>query len=66
MKINGVQIGDKFKTGKNIAAEVVDFLECKSIKTGETVHYKCIAKGLGLASNTFEVPFSTVLRHKID
>lgn len=66
MKINGVQIGDKFKTGKNIFAEVIDFLDCKSMKTGETVEYKCIAQSLGLASNKFEVPFSTVLRNKID
>lgn len=66
MTIRNVTIGDKFKTGKNIVSEVVDFLEQKSIVSGEIIGYVCIAKGVDTFSvNTFEVPFTTVLRNKI-
>lgn len=66
MTINNVTIGDKFKTGKNIVSQVVDFIEKKSMVTGEIVGYICIAKGVDtVAVNTFEVPFATVMRNKI-
>ncbi len=65
MKINGVSIGDKFKIGKHGQAEVVDLLEKKSLITGEVIGYICLAKGLGLAVNTFETPFATVVRRRL-
>ena len=49
--------------GKHIVAEVVDILECKSLKTGEITGHICIARNVnGLATNTYEVSFTTVLR----
>lgn len=64
-EINGVKIGDVFKTGQKIKAIVVDFHVVTSMKTGELVGYKCIAKGLNtMALNEFETPFSTVVRNK--
>lgn len=68
MKIRNVEIGDKFRVNgsKFKIAEVVDFLECKSMATGEIVGYTCIAKLMGsLATNTFDIPFSSVVRYKI-
>lgn len=65
MTIKGATIGDRFKTGKHTTAIVCDFVEKKSLTTGEVVGYLCIAKSEGLASNEFEVPFTTVLRNKI-
>ncbi len=63
--IKGVSIGDKFKNGKHLTAEVVDFYEKKSLVNGTVIGYECIAKSMGLATNLFEVPFTTVLRNKI-
>jgi hypothetical protein len=66
MTIKGVTIGDRFKQGKNIVCEVVDFNEIKSLTTGIVTGYMCIVKGVNtIASNTFDVPFSTVIRNKI-
>lgn len=65
MTMNGVAVGDKFRNGKHLRAEVVDILECKSLVTGEIVKHLCIAQGLGLARNRFEVCFVTVVRNKI-
>lgn len=65
-EIKGVKIGDKFRQGKNLSCEVVDFYEIKSVTTGESKGFQCIAKGIDtIANNLFEVPFSTVLRNKI-
>ena len=44
MTIKGVTIGDKFKNGKHLIAEVVDFYEKKSLVTNEIIGYECIAK----------------------
>lgn len=66
MTIRNVTIGDRFKTGKNIVSEVVDFYEKKSMVTGEVIGHICIAKGVNtFSTNTFDVPFSTVLINKI-
>lgn len=66
MTINGVTIGDKFKNGKHIEAEVVDFHIVTSLKTGKVISHQCIAIGTNtMAKNEFTVPFATVLRHKI-
>ncbi len=65
-EINGVNIGDKFKQGNHITSEVVDFHEIRSVSTGELIGYKCVARGCGtMATNTFEVPFATVMRNKV-
>ena len=69
MTINNVTIGDKFnsKANGNVVCEVVDFYEQKSIATGKVMGYICIAKGIDtFANNEFEVPFSTVVRFKIN
>ena len=61
-----VAIGDRFKVGKKTTAKVVDIREIKSMVTGLTTGYQCIAKGEGfIATNEFEVPFSTVVRNRI-
>jgi hypothetical protein len=68
MGIKGVKIGDHFRpnNSKHIVAEVVDILECKSLKTGEVTGYMCIARNItGLATNTFEVSFTSVKRFKV-
>lgn len=65
-RIKNVYLGDRFKTGKNTIAKVVDLREIKSIVTGLTTGYQCIAAPE--APNTvglFEVPFSTVVRNRI-
>lgn len=63
--IHGVEIGDKFRWGKHLMAEVVDILECRSSVNGEILRHICIARPLnGLANNNFDVPFSTVVRNK--
>lgn len=67
--INNVSIGDKFRptNTKNTICEVVDFLECRSMVTGAVTGYVCIAKGItGMATNTFEIPFATVVRNRIN
>jgi K+-transporting ATPase c subunit len=64
--ICGVKIGDRFTLrGKNVKAKVLDILEKKSLLTGNTVGYICLAESEGLSTNTFEVPFSTVVRNRI-
>jgi hypothetical protein len=65
MTINGVSIGDIFMNGKHLKAKVVDFLEQRSLVTGEIVGHVCIAEGLGLATNRFPTPFATVARNKV-
>lgn len=66
MEIKGVKIGDKFKNGKHMICEVVDFWEIKSTTTGRLIKHECIVKGVGtISSNEFEVPFATVVRNKI-
>jgi len=65
--INNVTIGDKFVVrGQNIKAVVVDFQIVTSMTTGDLVEYLCIAQATGLSSNKFQVPFSTVVRGKIN
>lgn len=65
--INGVTIGDKFKEGRHNKAEVVDILEKRSLKTGEIVGYECLARMItGMATNTYPVPFSTVVRNRLE
>lgn len=67
MKVQGVQLGDVFNYGKHAICEVVDFRQIVSMKTNETTGYQCIAVSKnGFAKNLFEVPFSTVLRNKIN
>lgn len=66
MTIRNVSIGDKFIKGKVHICEVVDFYEVKSLVTGKVVEHLCIARGINtLATNTFETPFSSVIRNKI-
>lgn len=64
-KIHNVSIGDRFRVGKHGQAVVVDLYDVISRTTGECVRSICIAKGEGLATNEFEVPFSTVVRNRI-
>lgn len=65
--IHGVKIGDKFKNGKHTICEVRDILECKSMYLGTVIKHICLAKAVdgSLSTNTFEVPFATVMRNKI-
>lgn len=68
LEIKGVKIGDKFRpdNAKHIVAEVVDFLELKSMVTGEITGYQCIAKNItGFAKNTYEVTFTSVKRYAV-
>ena len=66
MTIKHVTIGDKFKQGTHLTFEVVDFLEQTSLVSGNVTGHICIARGVDtLAKNTFEVPFSTVQRHRM-
>lgn len=64
--IRNVHLGDRFKTGRNTTAKVVDLREIKSIVTGLITGYQCIAafEVLGVVG-LFEVPFSTVVRNRI-
>lgn len=64
MTIKGVTIGDRFQKGKHTICEVVDFEEIKSLVSGEIKGYRCIAKSTSLSTNTFEVPFATVVRNR--
>lgn len=67
-EIKGVKIGDKFRpnNAKHIVAEVVDFLELKSMVTSEITGYQCIAKNItGFARNTYEVTFTSVKRYAV-
>ena len=64
--IRNVHLGDRFKTGKNSTAKVVDLREIKSIVTGLTTGYQCIAAPEATHTiGLFEVPFSTVVRNRI-
>ena len=66
MTINNVSIGQRFKHGKFHTAIVVDFYEVRSITTKEIINYICIAKlENSLATNLFDIPFSTVVRNKL-
>lgn len=66
LTIKGVTIGDKFKQGKNIICEVVDFEVMLSMSTGLCTGHRCIAKSTSdLCTNQFDVPFATVIRNKI-
>lgn len=66
MTIKNVSIGDQFTQGKHQLFEVVDFIEKKSLVTGQVVGHICMAKSIrGLSTNTFEVPFATVARNRI-
>ena len=67
VQYHGVKIGDKFRQGKNLTAVVVDFYDVISVTSGELIKNICVAKLVdGLANNTFEVPFATVMRNKIN
>lgn len=64
----GLAVGDKFKNPsyKNSVSVVVDMLEQKSLVSGEIVDYVCIAQPIDQpAKNRYDVPFSTVLRNKV-
>ena len=68
IKIRNVSIGDKFHYNgkKNLLSEVVDILECRSLRTGQITGHVCIAKPLtGMATNTFDVSFTTVVRFRV-
>ena len=66
MTINNVSIGQRFKHGKNLIAIVMDFYEVRSLTSNKVKQYICIAKlENSLATNLFDIPFSTVVRNKI-
>tara|TARA_R110001632_G_scaffold9494_2_gene36465 strand:- start:1187 stop:1405 length:219 start_codon:yes stop_codon:yes gene_type:complete len=70
MTIKGVTIGDKFISSKDYktrnVSTVVDFLEVKSLLTGEVVSLQCIAARKLLGQEIrFETPFSMVIRNKV-
>ena len=70
MKYNGVKIGDKFyRTPNKIQiCEVVDFIEEKSMMTGECFNVYPLAKIINsqFGINPFQVSFTTVKRNKIN
>lgn len=68
MTIRNVTIGDKFKpNNKHLIAEVVDFVETKSLVRNEVTGHICMAKLVnGIATNSFEVAFATVIRNKVN
>ena len=71
MEINGVKIGDQFMhspTGKyKKESVVIDFIERRSLATGEVIGYECIAQHEFLGQMvTKTVPFATVLRNKFN
>lgn len=70
MELRGVKIGDRFykqlSKGKQVECYVVDFSETKSLTTGKIIEQKCYAKSDNYAfGESFEIPFTTVLRFKI-
>lgn len=68
MTIKNVTIGDRFRpnNSKHLIAEVVDFVECRSMKTGDVTGTICVAKLVnGIAKNSFETPFASVVRWRI-
>ncbi len=61
-----VSKGDRFNYRKNIICEVVHVCNVVDIDSGEIIARKCYARGIEtLATNIFEVPFSTVTLNKI-
>ena len=66
VQYHGVKIGDRFRTGKNTTSVVIDFYDVISVTTGELIKNICVVKGDGVATNTYEVPFATVVRNKIN
>lgn len=70
MTIKNVTIGDKFVAAEHSrikrVSTVVDFIEKKSVTTGEIVGYECIAEHILLGQVIrFVTPFSTVGRNKV-
>ncbi len=65
MEIRNVKIGQEFLKGK-VKCTVVDFIEEKSMVTGNVIGFKCMAKANSLSTNVFEIPFSTVIRNTIN
>lgn len=61
-----VKVDDIFFYRRKYKCKVVDITKEVSIVTGEVINYRCYAKAIeGLATNVFEVPFSTVAINKI-
>ena len=59
-QINGISKGDRFNYKKGIY-EVVAVCHVIDSENGEILGRKCYARGVNtLATNTFEIPFSTV------
>ena len=66
LTIQGVSIGDIYENGRHRRAEVVDFIENRSMVTGEVVGYRVVAKSTNtMVINTFEECFTTVLKNRI-
>lgn len=65
MEFQGMKIGDVFSTGKHLRAKVVDFVEKRSLTTGEVLGHIVIAQGLGMATNRFETIRTSVMRNLI-
>lgn len=60
-----IKVGDKFKTGSHLKAEVVDIVKTYSTVENKWIGVIYMAKGIGAFSqNTFEVPKSTIVRHR--
>ena len=65
IKIKNVSVLDRF-IYKGLKAIVIDIAEVKSLVNNEIIEYKCYARMLeGFAHNTFEIPFSTVVKNRI-
>ena len=69
MEVKGVKIGDKFEKqlnkNKYSVCEVVDFIERRSVSTGELISVECWAKSIDgkfFQGKSFEVAFTTVKR----
>ena len=64
MTIRNVKIGQNFYKG-NVICTVVDFIEEKSMVTGQVTGIKCMARANSVSTNVYEIPFATVVRNKI-
>jgi hypothetical protein len=70
MTIRNVTIGDKFidtkyRQSKRVS-EVTDFIERRSMKTGEVIDYECVASHEFMGQIlTCTVPFATVARNRV-